>query len=629
MRNLYLSLLILISSCNFYEAQTSIYAAAPVPTGTTNSYAPTGYFSSEFMRNCFLFKGSELSTFTSSLITAMGFSLSSGASIPVNGNVQIYMQNTSDVNYLKGTSYANIISPMTLVYSGSMLIPSTTNTASTMMTLNTPFNYTGGGIYVALSWTATAPFASTSASYHRDLSTNGTMGAYKASTTNNSVLNTLQTTAVRPVYIFNGVNTSSNEASITGIIAPGIVGEAMNAPHLITARISNNSNATLTNKQVFLNVTGVNPFTDTQTIPSIAAGGTANVVFAAYTPTVLGLSTINISLPADDINSNNGMSWDQGVNCNSAGYFPLLANFGSQLGYSNVGRIYSCRYNFPTTTTLTHINIPFPNGPVGYYLNGTLQDASGVIIATTNTAQSVSSSETYTFATPQVLNANTDYYIGLAQPLPGLTAITVFYPDYAFVPGRYFVSPPSGGSVGMVNNYYFAIEAVFAGPEISISPASAIICAGEPIVLTAGGTGVTYTWSSAADPIGNPHTAQITVSPTVSAAYMISAKDAAGCAGVASAIVDVDECVGIDKDLAKQTALKLYPNPAQDGQAYVDGLSGENTISVFNLLGEIILEKRSDEQRLLIDLREQASGSYLVRVATSNAGITTFKLINP
>jgi len=266
---------------------------------------------------------------------------------------------------------------------------------------------------------------------------------------------------------------------------------------------------------------------------------------------------------------------------------------------------------------------------VGYYLNGTLQDASGVIIATTNTAQSVSSSETYTFATPQVLNANTDYYIGLAQPLPGLTAITVFYPDYAFVPGRYFVSPPSGGSVGMVNNYYFAIEAVFAGPEISISPASAIICAGEPIVLTAGGTGVTYTWSSAADPIGNPHTAQITVSPTVSAAYMISAKDAAGCAGVASAIVDVDECVGIDKDLAKQTALKLYPNPAQDGQAYVDGLSGENTISVFNLLGEIILEKRSDEQRLLIDLREQASGSYLVRVATSNAGITTFKLINP
>jgi hypothetical protein len=184
-----------------------------------------------------------------------------------------------------------------------------------MITLTTPFNYTGGGIYVALNWVAASTITNVvgSASYYRDISSSGNMGAYKASTTSGAALNTLQQTSVRPVYIFEGQNASTNEASITGLTAPGIVAEAINAPHLITARVKNGSNTTLFNKQVFLNVTGANPFTNTQVIPSFSAGATATVVFAPYTPTALGMSTIDVSLPNDNINSNNLMSWPQVV----------------------------------------------------------------------------------------------------------------------------------------------------------------------------------------------------------------------------------------------------------------------------------------------------------------------------
>jgi hypothetical protein len=629
-RNHLFSLVILFCCVGSFKAQTTIYAAAPVATGTTNSYAPTGFFTSEFLRNCFLFKASELSTFTSSLITGIGFSLSAGASMPVNGTVQIYMQNTNDNIYTKGTSYPGIISPMTQVYSGNMLIPSNTNTASTMITLNTPFNYTGGGIYVALNWVAASTITNVvgSASYYRDISSSGNMGAYKASTTSGAALNTLQQTSVRPVYISEGQNASTNEASVTGLTAPGIVAEAINAPHLITARIKNGSNTTLFNKQVFLNVTGANPFTNTQVIPSFSAGATATVVFAPYTPTALGMSTIDVSLPNDNINSNNLMSWPQVVTCNSMGYFSTLATFGPELGYNNNGRIYSCRYNFPVTTTLTQAKFAFANGAVGAFLYGTLQNSSGLIIATTNTSQPIASYETYTFTTPQILNANTDYFVGLAQPLAGIPGITVYNGDNALVPGRFFVSPPNGGSLGAVTNYYFDIQAILAGPEISINPTSALICSGEAITLVASG-GATYTWSSVFNPLGNANTMQVTVTPTSSEIYTLSAKDNAGCVAFATVQVDVDACVGIKNNVQHVQAAMLYPNPTEDGLAFVSGLTGPSHITVFNILGEVLLDKWTNEDKVVIDLKAQPSGNYVVKVNRQDSNAFMFKLIKP
>ncbi len=630
MKNFYLTLALFISIISTYKTQTTIYAGAPVPTGTTNSYMPTGYFTSQFMRTCYLYKASELSTFTSSLVTGLGFSLSLGAMVPVNGTVEVYMQNTSDLTYQKGTAYSTIISPMTLVYNGNMLIPSTTNTASTLMTLTTPFNYTGGGIYVAISWTAASTFTNSagSACYYNAINSGGNMGAYKASTTNGTVMNSLQQTSVRPVYIFQGQNASGNECGVTGLTAPGVVPEAANSSHRITARIKNMSNSTLTNKPVYLSVTGTNPFTDTQTIPSIAPGATTIVSFAPYTPTVLGLSTISVSIDVDDVTTNNQMSWTQSVTCNSVGYYPITQAFGPQLAYNNNGRIYSTRLNFPSSTTLSEVAFAFANGPIGAYLYGTLQDNTGQILATTNTMQPLASVEVYSFNPPQVLAANTDYFVGLAQPQAGLPAITVYSMDNTFVPGRFFISNPKGSSLSTVNNYYFAIQPILIGPELSVSPPNAVICSGESLTLTAN-AGVSYTWSSsAANPISNPNTSEITVIPVSNEVYTLTAKDAAGCYGRTTVQVDLNSCLGI-KNTTNTEAVSLYPNPTQDGVTFLSGLTGNSFIRVFNLLGEVVLEVRTSENKVLIDLNTQPAGTYLIQVNGQNNKTYMLKLINP
>lgn len=630
MKHVYLSLVLFISIISTYKSQTTIYAGAPVPTGTTNSYMPTGYFTSQFMRTCYLYKASELSSFTSSLVTGLGFSLSLGAMVPVNGTVEIYMQNTSDVTYLKGTGYSTIISPMTQVYTGNMLIPSTTNTASTLMTLSTPFNYTGGGIYVAISWTAASTFTNSagSACYYNAINSGGNMGAYKASTTNGTVLNSLQQTSVRPVYIFEGQNASGNECGVTGLTAPSVVPEAANASHRITTRIKNMSNSTLTNKPVFLNVTGANPFTDTQTIPSIAPGATTIVSFAPYTPTALGLSTISVSIGSDDISTNNQMVWTQSVTCNSVGYYPITQAFGPQLAYNNNGRIYSTRLNFPTSTTLSEVAFAFANGPVGAYLWGTLQDNTGQILATTNTMQPLASVEIYSFNPPQVLGANTDYFVGLAQTQAGLPGITVYSMDNTFVPGRFFISNPNGSSLSTVNNYYFAIQPILVGPALNVTPPNAVICSGESLTLTAN-AGLSYTWSSsAANPISNSNTSEITVIPTSNEVYTLTAKDGAGCSGRTTVQVDLNNCLGI-KNSANNEALSLYPNPAQDGQAFLIGLNGTSFIRVLNMFGEVVIETRTTDDKVLIDLNKQPAGTYLVQVSGQNKKMYTLKLINP
>ena len=77
----------------------------------------------------------------------------------------------------------------------------------------------------------------------------------------------------------------------------------------IKAVITNNGSNTLTNLPVTLNITGVDTFTDTQTIPSLAGcGGQAIVTFAAFTPGALGSDTVTVSVPADDVAANNSLS---------------------------------------------------------------------------------------------------------------------------------------------------------------------------------------------------------------------------------------------------------------------------------------------------------------------------------
>ena len=54
---------------------------------------------------------------------------------------------------------------MTSCFASVMTVPISAVTTSVIVTLSTPFNYTGGGIYVAYDWYSPGPYATTNAIY--------------------------------------------------------------------------------------------------------------------------------------------------------------------------------------------------------------------------------------------------------------------------------------------------------------------------------------------------------------------------------------------------------------------------------------------------------------------------------
>ena len=76
------------------------------------------------------------------------------------------------------------------------------------------------------------------------------------------------------------------------------------------------------------------------------------------------------------------------------------------------------------------------------------------------------------------------------------------------------------------------------------------------------------------------------------------------------------------------SSLSIYPNPVVNGKATISGLEGINTVSVYNMIGQMISTQTNDKEIISIDLTSQVQGTYLVRISDSNNKSKTVKLIN-
>jgi len=71
---------------------------------------------------------------------------------------------------------------------------------------------------------------------------------------------------------------------------------------------------------------------------------------------------------------------------------------------------------------------------------------------------------------------------------------------------------------------------------------------------------------------------------------------------------------------------KTYPNPTT-GKTTISGLLGDNTISVYNMMGDLISKVTTKENSMLIDLASQPQGAYLIRISDSGNNSKRVKLI--
>lgn len=560
MKKIYLISSILLCTA-FYNAQVNIVTTAPsasLANGTTGLRAPNGNSSHTSVRACYHVPASELSAL-SPTIASFGFVLTNTlVNAPANGTLTVYLQNTSAASYALGTSWSTATVGMTQVFSGIYNIPQ--GSTATVVDFQFPSNFAytpGNALNLAYEYVG-AQFASNFAVYSAFTNSAINCGATNASAILPAV-NTLSTTTFRPLFRFGSPNSFTNEAAVLILNAPGKVSQQTGLTHTISANIFNGSNITKNNINVDLIIVGSNAFTAAVNVPSLAAGASTTVLFPAYTPTVLGISQIAVSIANDQNNANNQVSFTQSVTCDVIATGPASfapTSYSSGVGFGTGSGVIYSKYRTAANQTLTSVNIGISSGVsnVGRTVYGVVCNSLGIIQGTSN-ALVISNSEldqffTFNF-TPITFLAGDQYYVGLAQTPGSPACFPLGATPAPNATTLYVTQPIAGGALTPLNTNlgYFAIEPRFMSPCNSVG---------------------------------------------------------------------LNE---INNDVV--TNLALQPNPAKDKVVIrVSNTNAKMTLEIRTLLGQLVMAKQNIEEQNEIDLSRIKSGVYFVTLIKEKTRVT-------
>ena len=649
MKKITLMLLAAASLSGQMQAQTTVIVDAPKTDGSwTSAGGPNGTSGHKYMRASYIVLKSELTdfaSFTNSIVTTFGFNLLNGASSTVAGDFTVHLINTTANTYTLGGNWTNIVTTLgTPYYTGNITVPS--GTAPTVMdvTLTNPFVYTGDGIYVAFDFEIPGT-AATSPAVHLALA-NLTVGGVR-NYDNVSAPTTLTNTAFRPAFRFGTGNTATNEVSVDTVWAEGVVAELMQTPQSIDARVTNRSSVLLNNVDVKLAITGVNPYTATITVPSLAAGASTVVSFTGYNPTNEGVSNIDVTVNNDQKNSNNLQEWAQKLTCNMIGIHP--GNMSYATGPNNItfttavgltgagGGLLLAHHNLPKTVTLTGVELAVGGGAgnVNKQVYGVMVDASGNVVSQTPpfTITQAGTFVTMNFSTPPVLSAGTDYFIGVGQPTNGYFPFAAH--EYSLYPvPPYYLSATTGGALSDLGvPYLFGISPILRFDEMVLTATAnkTFVCNGGEVTFSVSAApGVTFTWSPGGSN-SQTVTANLTLPGTQTAGvmnYQVVGTHSTGClTETAVRIVSVSVCTGLNGDPADYTGIKMFPNPAVSGVTALSGLQGQNTIEVVNVIGQTVISTSTSKPNQELDLSALPAGQYFIKVSNNLEQVKVFKLL--
>lgn len=201
------------------------------------------------------------------------------------------------------------------------------------------------------------------------------------------------------------------------------------------------------------------------------------------------------------------------------------------------------------------------------------------------------------------------------------------------VPGVVSINGPNNGAAG---HYYFfynwhissgcasariPVPVNFYGLPVVIKASSDTLCEGkdDSVLLTVSGASA-YQWS----PV-NSTNSSVYVKPSVTTTYTVTGSNSDGCGGIAQVVVNVENCTaGVNTISPDNPSIKVYPNPTT-GQFNItmNNLpNGDYVISLYNILGQKILEKQtainSSYYTMPMDASALPEGLYFVRVASGN-----------
>lgn len=430
------------------HAQTVISKVVPETTSfASDLVAPNGLAFHTNLRTHFILRASEINLPAGTNIRSIGFKFAGGTEIPSNGNIKFYLENSANTVNAKSTTWAIAISSMSGVYSGIFDLPTgVIDEATVSVNLQSGFVYTGGSLYIAYEYSGTS-FAGISA---RAYVNNNLANATKYGASNGAPMASLSgSDAYRPQIILGYDNPQNYDLEVRQLNIQHTLGKYWAAQNPVIALVRNNSNQARNNIVVTMNVSGANTATETTTIPAIAAGDSVEVNFEAPS-TIAGTQTIQVSVGADNDNSNNSYSGTQTIDCSSMQFASGEFGFDS-VGFAGSSGIVAVKYpvpQVPIRVDAVTFRVSRDAANIGESVTAVIVDEYGSILTSSDPfvmdASMQGKDQVLQLTAPAYFQPGETFYAGILQESGNNLPVATAFPKKT-PPGISYTFDPTGG----------------------------------------------------------------------------------------------------------------------------------------------------------------------------------------
>lgn len=244
----------------------------------------------------------------------------------------------------------------------------------------------------------------------------------------------------------------------------------------------------------------------------------------------------------------------------------------------------------------------------------------------TVSSAAVCSGKSTTLTTQHTLPANFNYYSSATSSISLGSGSVFVTPTLSSVAGSSVYSFYVETNSCAINPRAMVSVTVNALPTVSITSLKETVCLNEALTLTASASGVsTFTWNNNS---ANTST-NFTVNTSIIGSSTITAegKDANNCANVASKVISVAECTGIETITQNSADVKLYPNPNKGHfNLSVSHIDNDVDLTIFNAIGEKVYTKKLVNETSTLE-PELTPGIYFYHITHKNKKAVTGKLI--
>jgi hypothetical protein len=161
-----------------------------------------------------------------------------------------------------------------------------------------------------------------------------------------------------------------------------------------------------------------------------------------------------------------------------------------------------------------------------------------------------------------------------------------------------------------------------AAPTVTATSSSSTMCINNSVVIMANGSaGSTYQWNTGAT------TASISVSPTTTTVYSVTATNSCG-----STTVSITQYVSLCTSLKELSGseVRLYPNPASEliHVALPSSLlSGHVSIEISDAVGKVVIKESLTKDASTLKLGQIEQGIYFFKILLNDELISTGKIM--